>query len=169
MKYRCESYGGSGERDIVKVMAYEIAVLGNTDIFHTLITVLPKKADEMESFIYELEEECGLQDTSYEDMEEFLREIVSSLNEIYHKDLKYALWLADYETVRDFYKGTDIDAYEESDVILSEIPGGTLYAYEELPMARLPQAFCYFLIYFFKNSKICFINDNIISAVCHCQ
>lgn len=138
MKYRCESYSGSGVRDIIKVMAYETAVLCNSDIFQTLIPVLrdyPELTQEMKAFIYELEEECGLQDTSYEDMECFLRKVVSALNNIYHKDLKYALWLADYDIVRDFYNGTDIDAYQESDVILSEIGGGVLYGYEKYPEA----------------------------------
>lgn len=144
MRYRSENISGSKIRDILSVMTYEIYDMGNTDILMTLIpTIKPVNSElayEMQSMVTELEENFSFDDMSEDDVREVCQKIVECLNSIYHKNLKYCLWLADYDVVMKYYghgtlDSSDIDEYEESDIILSKIePDGSLYAYEENPM-----------------------------------
>lgn len=71
---------------------------------------------------------------------DFFKELVEEINKVTNKNLKYALWLCD--TKEDVYrydidgdlKDEDIDAYLESDIVLSDIGSdGKLYGYEIYP------------------------------------
>lgn len=64
----------------------------------------------------------------------FCERILELLNKKTGKDLKYCLWLADLEAVLKLYKGVNVDTYETSSVVLSDLGyDGSLYAYEESP------------------------------------
>ena len=146
MRYRSEKVGvgGNGIRDILAVMTYEIYNMGNSDILTTLIPTIkpvnPELSCEMQSMVNELEENFSFDDMGEDDVHEICQKIVECLNNIYHKNLKYCLWLADYNVVMNYYGHgrlslSDIDGYMESDIVLSKIePDGSLYAYEENPV-----------------------------------
>lgn len=143
MKFRSEVPFGDGYRDIIDVMVYETYELGNTDILETLKRTMEKHdksiADDMEWMISDMVENGYAEDMGEYDWREFFGKVVSVLNRVHGTELKYCLWLADYETVRDYYGqgrlgNEDIDAYEESDIVLSDIGyDGKLYAYANLP------------------------------------
>lgn len=144
LKFRSEVPFGDGYRDIIDVMCYETYVLGNTDILETLKGTMEKHdkplADDMGHMILDMIDNGYVEDMGEDSWKEFFGKVVSVLNRVYGTELKYCLWLADYETVRDYYgegklEKEDIDAYEESDIILSDIGyDGKLYGYAKLPM-----------------------------------
>lgn len=132
--YRTEEAYGSGERDIIDVMTYETFELQNTDILkyisenYKLNGFLQKKAGLL------LENETAFDHMTKEDWHTFYADAVTAINQELGKNLKYCLWLTSIEAVRDIYNGTEIDAYQTSTTILSDINyDGTLYAYEEEP------------------------------------
>lgn len=62
--------------------------------------------------------------------------LIDEISKYMHKKIKYGLWLADRQNVIDFYDGDDnnINAYEKSDVILSDIGhNGVLFGYDKKP------------------------------------
>lgn len=158
MKYRSEIFYGSGCRDAAEIMAYETFKLGNTDILETLSTTILKNTeigDVLEiiqkemyyNFIHELDEDgyyLNLIIEAYTDKEigiNFFKEVLEEVNKITGKDIKYCLWLCDTkEDVYDYdldgrLTDKDIDIYEESDIILSDLgPEGKLYGYENMPI-----------------------------------
>ena len=85
----------------------------------------------------ELEENGYVDDMSELDQLEFLEKVRLDISAQAGRDIQYALWLADKACVQRFYGGTDsdIESYETSDVILSDLGrGGTLFGYELEPL-----------------------------------
>jgi hypothetical protein len=147
--------------NVVEVMAHEIFVLLNVDIPLTLANGL-LKGTEMSRKLKILAEESSFNKALEEDENEelfkllvgfdsekqldFCKEIVSEVNRVTGKDIKYCLWLCDSKNdVRNylFQQNTkvsddDIAEYEKSDVILSDLFDweGKLYGYEEYSMHR---------------------------------
>ena len=62
--------------------------------------------------------------------------MIKEINKQTDHDLKYALWLADKSVVLDMYAydSLNVDAYETSDIILSNLGAdGILFAYDYEP------------------------------------
>lgn len=143
IEYRSEKIYGDGSRDIRKVMQYEIFELGNPDILKTLLNPISSAdsllADEMARIIRDILQSGYVEDMFEDEKENFCERVVQTLNSIHHKNLTYCLWLADYDVVMERYGdgqllAEDIDAYETTDVILSDLGiDGRLYAYERNP------------------------------------
>ena len=118
-------------------MKFEIFELNNSDILYTLldnyksifnnslIETMHKVIDEGEDIIQDEKKQT-----------KFCNETVESINKATGKNYRYALWLADKKTVKDYYEGDigRIDAYYTSDMILSDLcEEGILFAYEDFP------------------------------------
>lgn len=161
MKYRCDSLFGDRYLDAKIVMAHEVFTLQNTDILDTLSSTILKDTDvgkEMENLSWvinsnntgELVNEgyfnlVHLLDKYYDNEElgaEYFTKVLDKIKELTHKDIQYVLWLCDTkEDVINEYDMhheltlDDIDCYEESDIILSDIGrGGKLYGYCDKPL-----------------------------------
>lgn len=147
IRYRTESFSGTGERDIVDVMRFETFELGNIDILTTLQegvlkdNPICKKIDSVIDYL-----EGANEDEYYDYVDnqiEFFRGVVNEINKVTGYDLKYCLWLADKDVVtgkecgsygKDMIDTEDYDAYEVGPVFLSELGfDGTLYGYEKFP------------------------------------
>ena len=143
MRYRSEATFGQEYRDAAEVMSFETFELGNTDIISTLKNNILKDSPlKYKLGVYEKALDEDYLNINYDDYgKQFFKEVVNEINKITGKDIKYCLWLADIEGVKSYSTEEDgelsddlIDAYEESDIILSELGfDGTLYGYEELP------------------------------------
>lgn len=130
--YRTESAYGSGERDIVKVIAYEVFEMGNTDV----LDYIGKSYMECftDDFLTVLSYAGAL--SSYEEVEALVKKTIDRINEYYAINLRYCLWLASFQAVTDLYGGTEenIVGYEASKYILNDLGfDGRLYAYEKVP------------------------------------
>lgn len=142
IRYRTETAYGSKETDPVKVMCYETFELGNNDIVYTLTNELLKGHpvwNEWDILVSDiLMQSIYIDKWGRENQIQFFQDILSAIKSVTGKDIKYVLWLADKDTVRDYYGGTDDDicGYPIGDVVLSELGyDGTLYGYEEFPQA----------------------------------
>lgn len=140
--YRTEAAYGSGIRDIVQVICYEVFSLGNTDVLHYLLGKhtscfnMPMQHEMLS--LCKVIDGCTavFDDTLEEEHLEKIRQIVTAMNSYYNVELKYCLWLADLDTVRQLYDGCeeDIKAYKISQYILSNLgEEGILFAYEDYP------------------------------------
>ena len=146
IRYRTETFSGLGERNAAEVMAYETFEMGNVDILETLInTVFKDRLEINERCFYYMNtiNNCGLNDMpTFEEGIEFFNEVLTEIKEATGHNIKYALWLADLNDVKDkaFYgkyieSDEDIDAYEVGPVVLSDLGcDGSLYGYTELPV-----------------------------------
>jgi len=134
IRYRSEDTYGEGHRDIVEVMEYETFELENTDIIDTLGSTYFSD-DSLESLTFRsLVGNQFCSELTALDSTTFCERVLELLNRKTGKDLKYCLWLADLEAVLELYEGVNVDAYETSGVVLSDLGyDGSLYAYEELP------------------------------------
>lgn len=162
MKYRTEKLWGEGYRDAAKVMAHETFELENTDIAETLVSTMLAGTTAGEKLLILIEElkngeivdgDNGLlldiienyhDDNNYEKMAvKFYDEVLDAIAEVTGKKVKYVLWLCDSpeDIINEYDMNHELDdscfdAYEESDIILSDLGlGGKLYGYEEYPYA----------------------------------
>ena len=133
--YRNAEYGGSDVFDAESVILFEIGELKNTYILeyctnhYDLSDIL---LDRMKAVIENVE--------SYEeDTPELVTVVKDLLKEVSRQcktKVRYCLWLASLENVRELYDGNDdnISAYKTSDVILSDLgDDGMLFGYSEMP------------------------------------
>ena len=131
--YRSEDSYGSGVRDILDVMTYEIYELKNIDIPDYILNnylqntniqgTVEKLVDDVEAF-------------DEEEVYKICKLMIKEINKQTDHDLKYALWLADKSVVLDMYAydSLNVDAYETSDIILSNLGAdGVLFAYDYEP------------------------------------
>lgn len=142
LRYRTESFSGTGSRDAAEVMAFETFELGNTDIPEYLCSYQLKGssiAPALETITKELDDNGFVDDMSWEEKVDFFREVLEDLSKVTGVNTTHALWLADPNTVLNFY-GKDltpdsyIDAYEPGPVILTDLGhDGTLYGYDHEP------------------------------------
>lgn len=144
MKYRSERLWGEGYRDAAAVLAHEIFELGNTDIldyfFDHHLNSNPKLRDTCYKYADSLYNNGFVDDLNETDKISFCQKLLDEIEKTTGKKIKYCLWLCD--TKEDVFKYAicneltqdDIDAYEESDIILSDIGSeGKLYGYEKFP------------------------------------
>lgn len=136
IEYRTETAYGSGTRNIIDVMNYEIFELFNTDIIDYVLTrhnsLLSEKTKHMlQKDIEDITDE--------NDQKEFCTSIISDINNASNRSYKYALWLCERNAVKQLYLNDDyteqnIDAYAVSDMIISDLGfDGRLYVYEDMP------------------------------------
>lgn len=160
MKYRTERLWGEGYIDAAEVMAHETFELGNTDIAETLAETILKGTSVGEKLLIltkELEKDEIVEGDNgllFEIIENysnsefyeklgilFFEEVLEEINRVTNKDIKYCLWLSDSpeDIINEYDMNNELDensfdAYEESDIILSDLGiGGKLYGYEEEP------------------------------------
>lgn len=142
LRYRTETFSGIGPREAAEVMAFETFDLGNTDIPEYLCSHQLKGssiAPALESITRELDGNGFVEDMSWEEKVVFFREVLEDLSKVTGVNITHALWLADPDTVLNFY-GKDltpdsyIDAYEPGPVTLTDLGhDGTLYGYDHEP------------------------------------
>lgn len=96
-------------------------------------------APALESITKELDDNGFVDDMSWDEKVDFFREVLGDLSKVAGVNITHALWLADPNTVLNFY-GKDltpdsyIDAYEPGPVILTDLGhDGTLYGYDHDP------------------------------------
>jgi len=127
--YRAES-SSHPERDAISVMMFEIEELENEDIFDYVLDNY-KLSDELKENIK------AYMDSSDGNLENILKNMLSEIKTQTGKDIKYALWLAEKETVIEMYDGAEngIDVYETKDgIVLSDLGyDGVLFGFEKLP------------------------------------
>ena len=145
IRYRTETFSGLGERNAAEVMSYETFEMGNVDILETLInTIFKDRLEINERCFYYMNaiNNSGLDEMpTFEEGVKFFQEVLTEIKAATGHEIKYALWLADLDDVKDksFYgkyieSDDDIDAYETGPVILSELGcDGALYGYTTLP------------------------------------
>ncbi len=142
LRYRTETFSGIGPRDAAEVMAFETFELGNTDIPGYLCSHQLKGsslAPALESITKELDDNGFVDDMSWEEKVDFFREVLEDLSKVTGVNISHALWLADPDTVLNFYgkdltPGSYIDAYEPGPVVLTDLGhDGTLYGYDHDP------------------------------------
>ncbi len=129
LRYRTETFSGIGPRDAAEVMAFETFELGNTDIPEYLCSHQLKGsslAPALESITRELDDNGFVDDMSWEEKVDFFREVLEDLSKVTGVNISHALWLADPDTVLNFYgkeltTGSYIDAYEPGPVVLTDL------------------------------------------------
>lgn len=132
-EYRSDNVYGEGIREPSTVIAYEFFVLQNTDIPRYILEhydVSLKCRKTWQDLIDEMEELGACEDIGTAEQEKYAAELIEGLN------INYVLWLASKDNVIDLYGADedDIDEYEVSDVILSDLgPDGRLYGYVDDP------------------------------------
>ena len=161
MKFRTESFGGSGERDAMEVIRYETFVIGNTDIFeHIAKHILPGTATArlLRDYSDGIRSETFTDNLSLEGQRLFIQKVLKEVSDKTGINCRYAIWLASKEGAwqywldsqekpgtyhvgkpivpDDFLAKSDIDVYDESKgIILSDLgPDGALYAFEKYPV-----------------------------------
>lgn len=143
VKFRSEAPFGEGYRNAVQVMAYEVHALGNVDILDYLYEnyLNGDLRDKAYDYADELSNNGFIDDMSLEDVQEFFRNYLTQVRKKTGKDIRYVLWLADEDAVREFYcRGMKPDEYEvdtydiSNAIVLSDIGSdGKLYGYEKEP------------------------------------
>lgn len=146
--YRTESFSGSGEREAVGVMAFEMFELMNTDILDTLSAGVLKDhpiKSEIRDMIELIEgwqtgePSEALPEADSEKALEFCQRLLDAVAEVTGITVRYALWLTTKEQIASYYgkdmdDATDYSAYEIGPVILSDLQNGDiLYGYPACP------------------------------------
>lgn len=161
IRYRTEAFSGQQYRDAAEVMAFETFEMGNVDILETLSNGILKDSEDISrqcvEFIDEFERNGFIDDFSAEDGVNFYKNVLSEIRRVTGHDIKYALWLADLDTVKNFYGKNmmfedDYDAYEVGQVVLSELGyDGTLYGYTDFPEPIFLKEKTYFHVTLMEN------------------
>ena len=119
--YRSEDSYGSGVRDILDIMTFEIYELKNIDILeYTLDHYLQNSniKETVENMIADIEL------FNEEEIYKVCKLIINEINKQTDHNLKYALWLAEYDAVSNIYSfdESSIEAYNTSDIIKYKKP-----------------------------------------------
>ena len=129
------------ERDIIDILSFEIFDLGNIVPLYALQKLIGPgtTSDNISRMIVELEKEFSWQDSLFmsdEEVKEFVKEIITALNQKMGKDYKYGLWLTDIETLKTSFdlEDSDIKKFEKSDIEIKDTEKGwNLYLYDKFP------------------------------------
>ena len=139
MMCRIDAAFGSGKRNIIEVLVYEIYELNNIDVLETFVDERKLSnglCQKMKRVIAQRSTTGHITD-SKDEIKTLVGQLILSLSNLYGKNLSHCLWLCEEKYVRDLYgKGTKdtIVYYEVSDVILSDLGmSGKLYAYSYNP------------------------------------
>lgn len=139
IRYRIEN--GVRERNPVKVMAFEMVELDNTDIVEYLLNnhLVQQKAnkDFLENIIKGI---CPYTDYDDNACLQQCEDIIKDIEHTVNRSIRYVLWLTEPAAIDECYAfseedGYEIDGYQISDIVLSDLGyDGTLYAYEQNPV-----------------------------------
>lgn len=132
--YRCNTSLDS-ERNIYKVLDFEINELGNNDILEYCLDNynLSEELKERINDFFDNREDDVLTDNT------LIKDLINEISKLTGKKLKYCIWLASKEAVEELYDGKEegnkIEEYDISDgVILSDLDfDGKLFAFENNP------------------------------------
>lgn len=134
--YRTEITYGSGVRDLEEIIRYEIGELNNLDILDTLVFKWNLTESEKEAIQDFTDNFFDKYINDKQKQEEIIKMCLNIIKREY-PNAKYALWLADKDTVKELYGGEDnnIDTYEiKNTKPISDLDvDGKLYVYDELP------------------------------------
>ena len=141
VKYRSETPFGSGYRNAAEVMAYRTYELCCIDILDYLCDhyLEGNIRDKAKDYADNLSNNGFISDASLDTMQDFFRSCLSQIKKKTGKDVRYVLWLADENVVRDCYcqefDDYTIDAYDISEaVVISDLGhDGKLYGFEREP------------------------------------
>lgn len=111
--YRDENIYGSGINDILDVISYEVYELGNTDILEYCLDHYVEDKN-LKNRITDLVN--NLENYSDLDVFNLVQDLVVEINYQIKSDLKYCIWLASEQAVKDLYDGSNINAYYISDI-----------------------------------------------------
>lgn len=140
--YRTESYSGSGIRDLKDVMFFEIFELENTDILETQVNDILDE-DLKEKIEKILSDDKIFLSLEEPDIELLVEELIIDMSKRSGRHLTFALWLADYDVVRDPSENgygqyldntnSDIDKYciKNGFVVSNLGKGGKLFAFDK--------------------------------------
>lgn len=135
--YRTESFSGSGVRDAVSVLTFEVCDLTNTDILAYCLEHYSLKRMHFNETLQVLKDSLEDGDAVDEqDIRNLMEDLLKHIESETGYSIRYALWLADKKTVLSDYEGNEdnIDAYECGPVILSDLgEDGILFGYESNP------------------------------------
>lgn len=141
VRYRSETPFGDGVRDILSVLVHETYEMGNSDIVRYLVEnyLFGPLKDDAITLCKELEENGFVDDYGESDWQDFFLCAIHEINLIKNCNLRFCLWLADKDVVKDYYCKNcdeyDLCGYETSPIILSDLGhDGALYAYETVPI-----------------------------------
>lgn len=135
--FRTERYSGSGTRNAVDVIVFEICELGNTDIPEYCLShydFSKMRFNETLQFLIENLENGEMPDET--EIRAVVQDMLKHIESQTGHCITHALWLASRETVKDNYEGNEdsIDEYETGPVILSDLgEDGILFGYESNP------------------------------------
>ena len=125
-------------RDLKEIIEYEMSALFNTDIPRYVL----ENYDLPDDLGQDLRDTLALEDTGEYPflvdrgyLQELIERMVEAVGRSVGKTLRYGLWLAGRDAVRQVYGGgDDIQAYPAGDAILSDLGyDGLLFAYENNP------------------------------------
>ena len=115
VKFRTESYSGTGQRDAAAIMAYETYCLGNTDIPDYLSRGILKgtpAAAALTALICTLETDGeGMDDEPTDAQIALFREVLAEVERATGYRIRFALWLADKKAMEEIYGKDMEDAY----------------------------------------------------------
>lgn len=138
VKYRNESYSGSGVRNAVDVIVHEIYELRNTDIIDYCLSHFSLQKMHFNLTFKVLKDIIEDDDAVEEsDIRILIEDLLKNIESETGVSVNYALWLASKESVKENYDGKEstIDAYEIGPVILSDLgEDGVLYGYQTKPV-----------------------------------
>ena len=138
VKYRNESYSGSGIRNAVDVIVHEIYELRNTDIIDYCLSHFSLQKMHFNLTFKVLKDTIEDNDAVEEsDIRILIEDLLKNIESETGISVNYALWLATKESVKENYDGEEstIDAYEIGPVILSDLgEDGVLYGYQTKPV-----------------------------------
>lgn len=140
LQCRTEDFSGSNIRLAKEVIRFEIFELGNIDILQTLKNSILKETKfsyKFDLLINEIYDNGFIDDMFIDEQLDFCQSILNEINHILNKNIKYALWLANENIIKNYYKGKTIDYYETTNIILSNLgQEGILYGYEYFPTKK---------------------------------
>ena len=135
--YRTEQYSGSGKRDAVDVLTFEVFDLRNTDILEYCLSHYDLRRMHFDITIRTLMDIIqDNDDVEEKDIRTIMKDLLKHIELNTGHCIRYILWLASKDEVKDNYEGTEgcIDAYKTGPVILSDLGNdGILFGYDNLP------------------------------------
>lgn len=124
LKFRCEEYSGSGVRDLADILDDELQNSGNLGILEEMA------ANGLISEVFAEKGAAGEVPPG--------SAIVREIRNFAGIEIRYGLWLADFEETAEHYAGDDpdavIDAYTTGVAVCDLGPDGILWAYTEHPV-----------------------------------
>lgn len=139
--YRNEACFGAGVRDALSVIVHEICELGNDDILEYAVNgvgVTDSTRVLLNGLLGRLAGDDADRENLTDAVADAARALLADLSSTAGFNIRYALWLADRDSVKRNYggdeAGSDVKAYRTSPVILSDLgPDGILFGYGEEP------------------------------------